>query len=323
MNVWTTTNTGSLELVEGDEPQPGLDEVVVAVEAFSPNRGESFVLEQAEPGFRPGKDIAGRVVTPAASGRGPEVGARVVAHLDHSGWGELAAVPIDRLARLPDALGSVEAAALPLAGLTALRLTKATGPLASRRLLLTGASGGVGHYFVELAAAQGAQVTVVAATEQRSRRLIELGASAWITDPADATGRFDIGLDSVGGPSTATVLSKLTDHGLLIWFGQASQAAPTIDFFDWTGGLSATIRKFAYWDDQTPVADDLATLVRLTAAGHLHPEIGLSADWHKTPQAMSAMVNRTVRGNVVLTVPSPSQPTTPGGPSPSAERSPP
>ncbi len=150
---------------------------MVAVQAFSPNRGESFVLERAERGFRPGKDIAGVIVKPARSGHGPGVGDRVVAHLDHSGWAERAVVPIDRLAVVPEAISSEEAAALPLAGVTALRLTRATGPVASRRLLLTGASGGVGHYFVELAASQGTQITVVAATDQRARRLLELGAS--------------------------------------------------------------------------------------------------------------------------------------------------
>jgi NADPH2:quinone reductase len=276
--------------------------VVVAVEAFSPNRGESVVLERAEPGFRPGKDIAGVVVTPAASERGPGVGARVVAHLDHSGWAERVTVRVDRLAVIPETISYIEAAALPLAGLTALRLAGVTGPVASRRLLLTGASGGVGHYFVELAASQGAEITVVTATEERSHRLIKLGASHWALDPAETKGPFDIGLDSVGGRSTAAVLSKLTDHGLLVWFGQASQTAPTLDFFDWSGGMSATICKFAYTDGDTSVADDLGTLVRLTATGRLHPEIGLVAAWQDTPQVIKAMVERAVRGNAVLTV---------------------
>ncbi|HTR68674.1 MAG TPA: zinc-binding dehydrogenase [Mycobacteriales bacterium] len=305
MRAWITTEAGSLRLAEVAEPAPGPDEAVVAVEAFSPNRGETFVLEQAVSGFRPGKDVAGVVVKPAASGHGPRAGARVVAHLDHSGWAERAAVPVGRLAVLPEAISTTEAAALPLAGLTALRLTRATGPLASRRVLLTGASGGVGHYFVELAAAQGAQITVVTAGEDRSRRLIELGATGWVSDPAEGTGRFDVALDSVGGSSTATVLSKLTEHGLLVWFGQASRTAPTVDFFDWTGGSSATIRRFLYTDDPTPVADDLATLVRLTATGRLHPEIGLVAGWEDTPQIIDAMVTRMVRGNAVLTIPSP------------------
>lgn len=305
MQAWIATQLGLLALAEVDEPEPGPDEAVVAVQAFSPNRGETFVLEGATPGFRPGKDIAGVIVKPAASGNGPAAGDRVVAHLDHSGWAEQAAVSVDRLAVLPEEISSTEAAALPLAGLTALRLTRATGPLASRRLLLTGASGGVGHYFVELAAAQGAQITVVTAGEDRSRRLLELGASNWVTDPARATGRFDVGLDSVGGQSTAAVLTKLTHHGLLVWFGQASRTAPTLDFFDWTGGSSATIRKFLYTDDDTPVADDLATLIRLVVTERLHPEIGRVSEWQDTPQTIEAMVTRTIRGNAVLTIPTP------------------
>jgi NADPH2:quinone reductase len=211
---------------------------------------------------------------------------------------------VDRLAGLPEAIGSAEAAALPLAGLTALRLTRVTRPLSSRRLLLSGASGGVGHYFVELATAQGAQITVVSASEDRSRRLLELGASDWLTDPGETTGRFDVGLDSVGGRSTATVLSKLTDRGLLVWFGQASRTAPTLDFFDWAGGMSATIREFAYSDDDTPLAEDLTTLVRLTATGRLHPEIGLITDWKDTPRTIEAILARRVRGNAILTIPS-------------------
>lgn len=304
MLTWMTTRPGALELVEVDEPRPGPDAAVVAVEAFSPNRGETFLLEGAEPGFRPGKDVAGVVVRPAASGEGPAAGARVVGHLDHSGWAELAVVPIDRLVPIPDSIGTAPAAALPLAGLTALRLARAAAPLASRRLLLTGASGGVGHYFVELAAAQGAEVTVVTATEERGRRLMGLGASTWVPDVERVDGRFDVALDSVGGRSTAIALSKLTDHGLLVWFGQASRTAPTLDFFDWTGGTSATIRKFLYTDDETPVVDDLATLVRLTATGRLHPEVGLLADWRDTPSVIDAIVGRTVRGNAVLTIPS-------------------
>lgn len=218
--------------------------------------------------------------------------------------GALELVEVDEPRPGPDAAVAAEAAALPLAGLTALRLARAAGPLASRRLLLTGASGGVGHYFVELAAAQGAEVTVVTATEERGRRLMRLGASAWVADVARADGRFDVALDSVGGRSTAIALSKLTDHGLLVRFGQASRTAPTLDFFDWTGGTSATIRKFLYSDDETPVVDDLATLVRLTATGRLHPEVGLLADWRDTPSVIDAIVGRTVRGNAILTIPS-------------------
>lgn len=294
--------TPSIELTEVDEPEAAFDEVIVAVEAFSPNRGETFLLENPPPGWRPGKDVAGTVLRAAESGQGPAVGQRVVAHPDQAGWAERVAVPLDKVTALPAEMEFTTAAALPLAGLTALRLTRVTGPLASQRLLLTGASGGVGHYFVELAAAQGADITVVTASEERGARLVELGAAASVRRVADATGPYQIGLESVGGEVTAAVWAKLTDNGLLVWFGQASRVPPTVDFFDWRGGLSGTIRKFAYTESDTTDADDLATLVRLVQTGRLHPEIGLVADWEHTAEAIEAMVGRGVRGNAVLTL---------------------
>jgi NADPH:quinone reductase-like Zn-dependent oxidoreductase len=289
-------------VAEVDEPEAAQDEVIVAVEAFSPNRGETFLLEDPPPGWRPGKDVAGIVVRAAESGQGPAVGRRVVAHPEQGGWAERVAVPLDKLTAVPADMAVTTAAALPLAGLTALRLTRVTGPLASRRLLLTGASGGVGHYFVELAASQGADITVVAASEERGARLVQLGAAASLREVADATGPYQIGLDSVGGDVTAALWAKLTEDGLLVWFGQASRVPATLDFFDWRGGMSGTIRKFAYTESDTTDADDLATLVRLVHAGRLHPEIGLVADWEHTAEAIEAMVGRTVRGNAVLTV---------------------
>lgn len=73
-------------------PEPG--EVLVKVEAFAPNRGETFLLEDPEPGFSPGKDVAGLVVQEAADGSGPAVGTRVVGHPARGGWAEYAAVPV-------------------------------------------------------------------------------------------------------------------------------------------------------------------------------------------------------------------------------------
>jgi NADPH:quinone reductase-like Zn-dependent oxidoreductase len=172
-------------------------------------------------------------------------------------------------------------------------------------VLLTGASGGVGHFFVELAAAQGARVTAVAATEERGARLLELGARAIVTDVAEAEGPFDVALDSVGADSLQAAWRKLTHRGLLVWFGQASRTPPTLGFFDWTGGSSATMRRFHYLDGDDRVTDDLATLVELTAAGRLTPEIGFLRDWSQTGDAIAEMVARRLRGNAVLTTATP------------------
>ena len=161
-------------------PQPG--EALVKVAAFSVNRGEIFQLENPRPGARPGKDIAGLVVQAAADGTGPAAGQRVVGHPEAGGWAEYVAVPADALALVPDRLTAVEAAALPLAGLTALRLLRTAGNITGQRILLTGASGGVGHYVTELAAGAGTDVTAVTASAERGQRLTELGAAAVIHD---------------------------------------------------------------------------------------------------------------------------------------------
>ncbi|WP_246236600.1 zinc-binding dehydrogenase [Actinomadura chibensis] len=299
-------------LAEVADPEPGDGEALVKVEAFSINRGETFKLERPRPGDRPGKDVAGRVVRAAADGTGPAVGARVVGHPMWGGWAEFAAVPADALAVLPDAVPAVRGAALPLAGLTALRLLRAAGPVLGRRVLLTGASGGVGHYVTELAAAAGARVTAVTRDAGRARGLVRLGAAEIVHDVADADGTFDVVLESTGGVALPLALARLARRGTLIWFGQASRSPVTLDFFDFFAGPeSAAVRHFHYLDADTRLGDDLAALVRLTAEGRLHPEIGRVADWADTASALVDLRERRIRGKAVLTL-VPSEETTGG-----------
>jgi NADPH:quinone reductase len=290
-------------LSDVDVPTPPVDEALVAVEAFSVNRGEILLLAagRQDP---PGKDIAGRVVRAAPDGSGPAAGTRVVAHVERGGWAERVRVPTGRMATLPDEVSSQAAAALPLAGLTALRLLRAAGGVAGRRLLLTGASGGVGHYLVELAAAVGAKVTAVTSTPARGERLLELGADAVVTSVEHADGRFDVAIDSVGGDVFGQALLKLGRDGLMLWYGQASLEPARADFFAVLDGpVDVTIRSVVYWTEAARDAEDLATLVDLVSTGRLHPEIGEIADWTETPRVLAAVRDRRVRGNAVLTLP--------------------
>ncbi|MFD0684508.1 zinc-binding dehydrogenase [Actinomadura fibrosa] len=291
-------------LADVPEPVPRPDEVLVKVEAFSVNRGETFKLERPAPGDRPGKDIAGRVVRPAADGSGPSGVVRVVGHPMAGGWAEYAAVPSGALAVLPDSVSAVRGAALPLAGLTALRLLRAAGSLIGRRVLLTGASGGVGHYVTELAAASGAEVTAVTRDAERGARLAELGAAEIVHDVADARGPYDVVLESTGGAALPVALARLARRGTLIWFGQAARTPVTLDFFGFFDGPeSAVVRHFHYLDADTGLGDDLAVLVRLTAEGRLHPEIGRVADWADTATVLTDLRDRRIRGKAVLTLP--------------------
>jgi NADPH:quinone reductase-like Zn-dependent oxidoreductase len=287
--------SGGLAMVEFgdvDQPRPLASEALVRVEAFSVNRGETFLLEKPPAGWRPGKDIAGFVVQGAADGSGPPAGRRVVGHPPAAGWAEYACVPAESVAELPEDIPAATAAALPLAGLTALRLLRMAGSVTGQRILLTGASGGVGHYLVELAGNAGAEVTAVTASAQRGSRLAELGATAVLRSVTDADGPYNLVLESVGGDSLARSLA-------------------TLNFFDLLyGATSATIRHFSYTSFPEPYGADLAVLVRLVAAGRLHPEIGRVADWHETAAVLADLRERRIRGNAVLTTsPSASQQT--------------
>jgi NADPH:quinone reductase-like Zn-dependent oxidoreductase len=289
-------------LGDAPEPLPAPGEALVAVEAYSVNRGEIFLLEAPRDRWRPGQDVAGRVARAAADGSGPAAGTRVVGHVPSGGWAPRVAAPTNALAALPDEVPAAAAATLGVAGLTALRLVRAAGSLAGRRLLITGASGGVGHFVVELAVAQGAMVSAVSASAQRGERLVALGARV-VADVAEAQGPFDVIIESVGGDALQAALKQLAPRGTLLWLGQAGRRPATFDFFAAVSAApGAAIVPFSYWRSEVSDADDLATLVRLVAGGHLHPEIGVVAHWHETPEVLTALGQRQVRGNAVLTV---------------------
>ncbi|WP_433727952.1 zinc-binding dehydrogenase [Nocardia sp. CA-129566] len=301
--------TGDRTLVrfaETPEPTPANDAAVIQVEAFSVNRGEILAMTGAygtptAPGTVMGQDVVGRVVAAAADGSGPAVGTRVVGHAEGGGWAERVPVPTSAVVELPDAVPTTTAAALPLAGLTALRLLRHVEATAGKKALITGASGGVGHYLVELATAAGIAVTAVAASPERGARLAELGAAV-IHDVADAEGPFEVIFESVGGDVFADALARIAPGGTVLWFGQASLRPIRLSFFEYLTVSPFTLKHFPHWVADTTDAEDLRVLVDLTAQGGLHPEIGRVADWAETASVLTDLNNRRIRGNAILTI---------------------
>ncbi|WNG48376.1 zinc-binding dehydrogenase [Archangium minus] len=286
------------------QPVPAPDEVLIRVEAFSLNRPDFLYLTAPKTTWRPGIDLAGTVVRRASDGMGPPEGTRVLAHSPSGGGAaEWVSVPSRLVVPRPDSQGPLEAAALPLAGLVALRLVREAGTLNGRRVLVTGATGGVGHFAVELVVRAGAHVTALTSQEEPYQRLQELGARV-VHSLSDADGPFHVVLESVGGDVMADAIPLLAPRSLVLWFGEASGKPLSLDFFRFFPGREGmTLRHFVY--NQLEGADDgrdLSELVRLVTDGRLHPEIGHVADWSETASVLNDLKNRRLRGKAVLRV---------------------
>jgi NADPH:quinone reductase-like Zn-dependent oxidoreductase len=295
-----SNDTNLVAMADVDEPTRNEGDVLIAVEAFSVNRGELFLLAEPRPDWRPGQDVAGTVVE--SGDGGPEPGTRVVALADWEGWAERVAVPASRVTAIPDELKTTDAAALPLAGLTALRVLRRAGSLWGQRLLITGASGGVGHFATELAAAAGAEVTAVTRSSERGARLAELGATSVVRTVEDAEGSFDVIFETVAGDVFTAALRKAKPDSQIFWFGQASKEPITVPFSTAMASHGVRIEVFSY--HYTPAArkNDLATLVDLVARGRLHIEVGREAPWDQTSDVLQDLRDRRIRGKAVLTV---------------------
>ena len=302
--VNTRHNRTPVELREIPEPMPATDEAMVAVHAFSLNRGELRSFRDNEEGWRPGQDIAGVVLRPAADGSGPRAGTRVVALMDEAGWAERAAVPTQRLAVLPEEVSFAQAATLPVAGLTAVRTLRFGAPLLGRRVLVTGATGGVGHLAVQLAARSGARVTAVIGSPERGTGLRELGAAEVVQGMESAEGRFALILESAGGASLAAAIRLIAPKGTVVVFGNSSGEPTTLGFADFRGAANARVQSFSYFTSEPEgrFADDLALLVALVAEGSLHPQIGAERSWRDIISVAEDPRERRVRAKAVLLV---------------------
>jgi NADPH:quinone reductase len=287
-----------VSLREAPEPQPGPDEALVEVRAVSLNRGEVRRLPMRAEGTIPGWDVAGVVLA-----GGPGEGTRVVGLADQGGWAERAAVPTSRLAALPDDVSFEDASTLPVAGLTAVRALEVGGPLLGRRVLITGAAGGVGRFAVQLAHRAGAHVTGVIGSPERGEGLRELGADELITDFGPEGDTFDLILESVGGPSLAAAFTRVGEKGTIVTFGASSPEPTTFstsDFYNRGGSRLYGLRVFDELRFHGSGPRDLALLVGELAAGRLDPQIGLTGSLWEPDEALQALLDRRVRGKAVL-----------------------
>ena len=294
-----------VSLREAPDPEPGPAEALLEVHAVSLNRGEVRRLPLREEGTTPGWDIAGVVRRAAADGSGPAEGTRAVALADEGGWAELATAPTARMAALPDDVSFADAATLPVAGLTAVRALEVGGPLLGRRVLVTGAAGGVGRFAIQLAHRAGAHVTGVIGSPERGKGLREIGADDLVTELAPDGDPFDLILESVGGASLAAAFTRVGWQGTIVTFGASSPDPTTFntsDFYNRGGPRLYGLRVFHELEFHGSGPRDLRLLVNELAAGRLDPGIGLTGSLWDPDEPLQALLDRRVAGKAVLTV---------------------
>jgi NADPH:quinone reductase-like Zn-dependent oxidoreductase len=303
----------TLRMAEIDTPAPDDDEVLVKVLAASVNAADWHVL-RGKPLFsratlgllRPkhkilGVDVAGRVE--AVGGEVPrfEAGDEVYANLlDHGfgGFAEYVSVPADVMASKPANLSFEEAAAVPMAAVTALQGLRHHGAIQpGQTVLINGASGGVGSFAVQLAKAFGAEVTAVTSTGNLEL-VRSLGADHLIdyttTDVVGGGRRYDLILDTVGNRSVPELRRALADGGKAAVTGFTSVARL----------LRVSLRggKTIAQVQAHVTAKDLELLSELIEAGKVRPLIDRRYRFAELPAAIAYLEQGHARAKVVVEV---------------------
>jgi NADPH:quinone reductase-like Zn-dependent oxidoreductase len=309
-----------LRLAQVARPTVGDDEVLVAVQAASIDRGTWHILtglpypiRLAGFGVRkpkqlnPGRSLAGTVHAVGTDVTGFSPGDEVYG-IAGGTFAQFVAVRTNKLAAKPANLSFDEAAAVPISSLTALQAVRDHGRVqAGENVLIIGASGGVGTFAVQIAKALGAEVTGVCSTSKVDL-VRSIGADHVLdyTDEDFAAGekRYDVILDIGGNASLSRLRHALAAKGRLVIVGGETDGR-------WLGGSDRQIRAIvlsAFVGQKLTTfvasenAGDLAVLTDLIEAGKLTPIIDRTYPLRDVPAAIQYMAKGQARGKVVINV---------------------
>jgi NADPH:quinone reductase-like Zn-dependent oxidoreductase len=308
-----------LELGDVEVPPIRDDEVLVGVRAASVNAGDAAIVKGSPYIIRPvygmrrpkrsiiGQDLAGTV---------ERVGAKVTRfspgdEVFGGGFGafsEYATAPEKRLARKPAGLDFATAAAVPIAGLTALQgIRDAAGVEAGQKVLINGASGGVGTYAIQIAKTLGAEVTAVCSTRNVDQARA-IGADHVIDytkeDFTKGATRYHVVFDNAASHSLASTRGVLADGGILIPNAGMLDRKWLANLPRMTGAMLSAIfsRKRAKVSPQGWKPDDLAVLGDWIEEGRVKPVIDRMYPLREAPQAVAYVAEGHARAKVVITV---------------------
>jgi NADPH:quinone reductase-like Zn-dependent oxidoreductase len=224
--------------------------------------------------------------------------------VDQAGWSERVAARTSRMGVLPDTVSFSQAATLPVAGLTALRTLRLGGMLLGRNVLVTGASGGVGHFAVQLAAQAGAHVTGIARNPERGKAQLASGDVRLAGDMQAVQGPFDVILESVGGDSLTSALRLVGRDGIVVMFGNSSGQEARVAFGSIMSSPHARLYAFFIYESGEPptFGSDLKVLADQIAAGRLQPHVGMETSWRDPMGTLQALRQRDFEGKAVLLI---------------------
>lgn len=326
MKAWTWDRYGPpdvLTLHDVDEPGIAADEVLVRVRAVSVNPYDwrhvgadpalvrtSIGLRRPRPDLIPGADLAGVVERVGDQVTGLRPGDEVFGEVELGSFAELVAVPQHRLAVKPARLTFEQAASVSMAAHTALQGLRDTGRLsAGQRVLVNGASGGIGTFAVQLAKTLGAEVTGVCST--RNVELVRsLGADHVVDytreDFTDRKGRYDLLMDIVGDRSLRNLRRPLTSRGTLVIVGGIASArggllgpAAQVLRGALTGPFVSQRLVTVRWK---PNSTDLRYLAELMENEEITPVIDRTYPFAEIPAALHYIAGGHARGKVAVTL---------------------
>jgi len=304
-----------LRLEEVQQPAPAEDEVLVKVQAAAVNpldwhymRGRPLPVRFMAGMFRPnnkilGADIAGRVAAAGSEVEGFEIGDEVFGGIGVGGFAQYAAVREELLVHKPANVTFEEAAAVPVAGLTALQRLRDDGALEpGQKVLINGASGGVGTFAVQIAKALGAEVTGVCST--RNVEMVRSLGADYVIDYAEEAftesgQHYDLILDNVGNHSLAACARALSAEGTYLFNSDSMFRILQVTIKGARMGdggkkmLTADLTKY----DQA----DLATLKGYLEEGRMAPVIDRRYPLSQVPEAIGYLEEGHARGKVVIT----------------------
>ncbi|MFP6737836.1 MAG: zinc-binding dehydrogenase [Planctomycetota bacterium] len=317
-----------LQLQERPDPQPGPGEVVVRLEAASLNRRDYWITQGLYPGTTtptvPGSDGAG-VVRATGEGVDPGLqGTRVLVNPSKN-WGddpqaqggdfEVLGMPADgtfathllttpgQLLPIPAHLSAQEAAALPIAALTAWRALFTQGKLQpGQRVLITGIGGGVALFCAQFSSAAGADVYVTSSSEEKISRAVEMGAKAginyrdgnWAKEFRARHGQAHLIVDGAGGRDYTKLLDLARTAGRIVNYGSTAGAPERIDLFRlfWKqlriiGSIMGT-------------AEEMEAMLEFISTHQLHPVIDSTYALQDGNRALDCMKNHQQFGKLIL-----------------------